>query len=92
MIRCRLIESVLRLRQLQIRDDVLDFGALIITDPADHVVFAVVAPQRFFNLARLRIGAVENRDAPVRMLPQNLLDRIGDEQRFVLGIVSGIDA
>ena len=78
----------LRLRQLQIRDDVLDFGALVVADAADHVVLAVVAAQRFFNLARLRIGAVENRHAPVRILPENFLDRVGDEERFVLGVVA----
>ena len=49
--------------QLQVRDDVLDFGALIEAEAADHDVFAAVAAQRFFNLPRLRIGAVEHGDA-----------------------------
>ncbi len=79
---------MLRLRQLQIRDDVFDFGALVETEAAHHVVLAVVAAQRFFNLPRLRIGAVQNRDAAVRILPQDLLDRVGDEERFVLGVVA----
>ena len=64
MMRARLMRIRLRLRGLQVSDDVFDFGALIVAEAADHVVLAVVAPQRFFNLARLEVGAVENRDAP----------------------------
>ena len=55
-----------RKRELQIRDDVLDFSALIEAESAHHDVFASVAPQRFFDLARLKIRAVEHRHALAR--------------------------
>jgi len=48
--------------------------------------FAPVAPQRFFDLPRLKIRAVEHGHALARALGQQPLDGIGDEKRFVLGV------
>ena len=39
-----------RKRELQVRDDVLDFGALIETESAHDDIFSAVAPQGFFDL------------------------------------------
>ncbi len=59
-------DRILRADQdFQIRQDVLHFGALVEAESADHHVFPAVAAQRFFDLARLRVGAIQNRDAIV---------------------------
>src|SRR5207249_4238046 len=39
-----------RKRELQVREDVLDFGALIETESAHDDIFSAVAPQGFFDL------------------------------------------
>ena len=50
----------------------------------------------FRGIMRLYFRRIEReripRDAPVRVLAQNFLDSIGDEKRFVLGIVTGIQS
>ncbi len=61
MMRSRLTESGGEIASFQIRDDVLDFGALVEAEAADHDILAPVAPQRFFDLPRLEVGPVENR-------------------------------
>ncbi len=48
---------------LEIGQRVLHFGALIETESAQHHVIAPVAAQRFFDLARLEVGAIEHRHA-----------------------------
>src|SRR5216684_3638438 len=50
-------------QDLHIREDVLDLGALIEAEAADDDVLAPVAAQRLFNLARLRIGSIQDRYA-----------------------------
>ena len=81
----------LRLREFQIRQNIFDFSALVVADAAHHVVLQVVAAHRFFNLPRLRIGAVQNRDLAIRILAPNFVGGIGDEKRFVFGVLRGID-
>ncbi len=71
---------------LQIGQRILHFGALIETESAHHHIFAAVAPQRFFDLPRLEIGAIQHRRAIVRVGRQQLLDGIGDKQRLLLAI------
>ena len=73
-------------QHLQIRQNVLHFGALVEAEAADHDVLAAVAAQRFFDLARLRVGAIEHRDALLRIARQAALDGVGDPQRFVFGV------
>ncbi len=46
--------------QAQVAEQVLDLGALVKAESADHGVADVVAAQRFFNQARLRVGAIEH--------------------------------
>ena len=51
--------------QAQVAEHVLDLGALVKAEAADHGVADVVAAQRFFNQPRLRVGAIENGAAAV---------------------------
>ena len=81
--------------EAQIAEQVLDFGALVEAESADHGVADVVAAQRFLNQARLRVGAVEHgamrrlrRFAfrTSRVLAEKCLDAVGDEQGFVFAV------
>ncbi len=71
---------------LKIRQRVLHFGALIETEAAQHHIIAVVAAQRFFDLARLEVGAIEHRRAIAGVGREQLVDHVGDEQRFLLAV------
>ena len=73
MMRSRLIESCGLTRTFRYARYVLHFGALIETEAADHDVLAPVAPQRFFNLPRLRIGAIQHRHAILGILRASAL-------------------
>ncbi len=86
MTRSRPIESCGADQDFQIRQNVLHFGALIEAEAADHNVLAAVTAQRFFNLARLRVGAIEHRHALLRIARQTVLDGVGDPQSFVFRI------
>ena len=88
MMRSRLMVSCGLSRTLQIRDDVLDFGALVETEAADHDVLASVAPQGFFNLSRLGVGAIQHRDVLLRIARHVRFDLVGDPQGFVFGVGS----
>ena len=62
---------VLRRNQhLQVSQRVPDFGPLVEAETAHHVVVDAVAPQRLFELARLRVGAVEDGDPGGRVFAQ----------------------
>ncbi len=88
MIRSRLTESCGLTSRLQVRQGVLHLGALIEAEAAEHHVIAAVAPQRFFNLARLEVGAVQHGDAVSGTRRQQPLDGVGDEQRFLFAVES----
>ena len=81
---------VVRRRQLQVRHSVLDFRPLVKTEAAHHAVPAPVTPQRFLDLPRLEVGAVEHRHVVRRIGHQVLLDGVGDEQGFVFGVETGV--
>ncbi len=46
--------------QLHVAEDVFDLGAVVEGEAADHVVLDLVAAQRLFHQARLRVGAIEH--------------------------------
>ena len=48
------------LHQLEVAEDVFDFGAVVEGEAADHVVLDLIAAQRLFHQARLRVGAIEH--------------------------------
>ena len=48
------------LHELEVAEHVFDFGAVVEAEAADHVVLDLVAAQRFFHQARLRVGAIEH--------------------------------
>ncbi len=75
-------------RTLQISDHVLDFGALVETEAADHDVLASVAPQGFFDLPRLGVRAIQHRDVFFRIARHVRFDLVGDPQGFVFRIRS----
>ncbi len=58
-------------RQLEVRDQILDFRALIEAEAADDDVFAAVAAERLFNLPRLEVGAVKDSDAIAGILVED---------------------
>ena len=76
--------------QLHVAEDVLDFGAVVEGEAADHVVLDLVAAQRLFHQARLRVGAVEDGAAGkvfrAAGSAEVLLDAVGDEEGFVLAV------
>ena len=80
--------------QAQVAEHVFDFGALVEAESADHGVADVVAAQRFFNEARLRVGAVEDAQWPLAgscvsdepVLPEKRLNAVGDEEGFVFAV------
>src|SRR6185312_390533 len=51
---------VLVLDELEVAEQVLDFGALVEGEAAHHGVLDAIAAHGFFNQPRLRIGAVEH--------------------------------
>ena len=76
--------------QLEVREGVLDFLALVEPDAADDLVGRCpTAAQRVFERSRLRVGAIQNRDR-VRPGPRAsaVRDGAGDELRLV-EIVTG---
>ena len=57
-------DGILRAQQnFQIGKKVFDFGALVETETTNDQVLATVAAQRFFNLARLEIRAIQDGNA-----------------------------
>ena len=48
--------------EAKIAEEILDFGALIKAESADHGVADVVAAEGFLNETRLRVGAVKDCD------------------------------
>src|SRR5262249_33164665 len=54
--------------------------------PANDYVLAAVPSQRFFDLPRLRIGAIQHGDVRIGMLPKVILDAIGDPQGFIFRV------
>ena len=68
--RRRLTSSCGLSTSLQIRERVLDLLALVEPDAADDLVGDAGAPQRVFERARLRVGAIEDRDGVLRILVQ----------------------
>ena len=78
------------LHQLEIAQQVLDLGALVEREAADHRVLDAVAAQRLFHQPRLRIRAIEHSDAGRLIafagLAQIFLDVVGDEQRLVFTV------
>ena len=57
------IESSRIVDDLQIRNHVLDFGALVERKAAHHVILQLIAPHGLFKQPRLRIGAIKHRGA-----------------------------
>ncbi len=82
------------LDELEIAEDVFDFGAVVEAEAADHVVLDLIAAERFFHESRLRVGAVE--DGAARGLDgvvgagggfaEIFGDAVGDEERFVFAV------
>ena len=81
--------------QAQVAEQILDFGALVEAETADHGVADVVAAQRFFNQARLRVGSVQHGTVSglsVQIafrrsgLAEKDLNSVGDKERFVLAV------
>src|SRR5258708_21681777 len=62
----------------EVRKNVLYLGALIETEPADDDVLAAVTAQSLLDLARLRVGAIQDRHALQRIARQTILNGIGD--------------
>src|SRR6185312_12208266 len=56
------------------------------TEAADYDVLASVTPQGFFNLPRLGIGPVENRDVLLRIPRHMRFNLIGNPQGLVFGV------
>ncbi len=77
--------------QLQVRDDVFHFSALIEAESSHDDVLPAISPQCFFDLPRLEVGAIEDRNARARILAKQPFNRIRDEQRFVLGVESRVE-
>ena len=71
MMRSRLIESCGAPATFRYAQRVLDLRALIEAEAADDDVLSAVAPQRFFDLPRLEVRAVEHRDAVLRILAES---------------------
>ncbi len=84
------------LHQLHVAEDVLDLGAVVEGEAADHVVLDLVAAQRLFHQPRLRVGAIEHGAAREIFLGAGFaevsLDAVGDEERFVLAVGSFVVA
>jgi len=84
--------------ELHVAEDVLDFGAVVEGEAADHVVLDLIAAQGLFHESRLRIGAVED-GAAGRVFSgaavcgaEILLDAVGDEEGFVLAVGRLVEA
>ena len=84
--------------ELEVAEDVLDLGAVVKGEAADHAVLDLVAAQGLFEEARLRVGAVEDGAARRAFAgagvggAQDLLDAVGDKQRLVLAVGGLIEA
>ncbi len=82
------------LDELEVAEDVLDFGAVVEAEASDHVVLDLVAAERFFYEARLRVGAIE--DGAARGFDgvvgagggfaKVFGDAVGDEEGFVFAV------
>ena len=70
--------------QPQVGERVLDFLALVEPDAADDLVGDAGAAQRVFDRARLRVGAIQDRDRVLDVVVQR---RRGDGARDELGLV-----
>ena len=82
MTRCSAIESFGFKRQLEIRDDVAHFHALVKRKAADDVVGQAGAAHRFFKHTRLRICAIQDCRAQVVFVLAMLENLAGDKTRF----------
>ena len=88
------------LDELEVAEDVFDFGAVVEAEAADHVVLDLIAAERFFHEARLRVGAIEDGAArrfdgvvgPGGGLAEVFVDAVGDEERFVFAVGSFVVA
>ena len=82
------------LHELEVAEDVFDFGAVVEAEAADHVVLDLVAAESFFHETRLRVGAVE--DGAARGFDgvvgagggfaKVFGDAVGDEEGFVFAV------
>ena len=82
---------------LQVRNHVLDLGALVEAEPSHNVVLHLIAAHCLFHQAGLRVGAIQDRRARrLAMfslgLPQILGDVVRGEQRLVLAVGSFVVA
>ena len=70
--------------RLQVRDRVLDLGALVEARAADHLVGDALADEDVLEHARLRVRPVEDRDLVARRSPSSTSarDAGGDEARL----------
>ena len=84
--------------ELEVAEDVLDLGAVVEGEAADHAVLDLVAAQGLFKQARLRVGAVEDGAARRAFAgagvggAEVLLDAVGDKQRLVLAVGGLVDS
>ena len=74
--------------ELQVRERILDLLPLVEPDAADDLVGDAGAPQRVFQRARLRVGAIQHRDRVLDVVVQRRARRPRDELGFV-EIVAG---
>ena len=78
--------------QPQIGQRVLDLGALVEPQAAVHPVGNPRRQERFFERARLRVGAVQDRDfAPRAAVARPVADALHDEVRFVALVERGVE-
>ena len=78
----------------QIAEQVLDFGALVKAETANHGVGDVVATKRLLDQTGLGVGAVENGALPFSgalrfgrsRLTKEGLDAVGDKERLVFAV------
>ena len=78
--------------QAQIRQGILDFGALEETQAAVHPIGHARIQERFFENARLRIRAIQHRDlAPRAAARHPFADAIDHEIRLIALVEGGIE-
>ena len=78
--------------RLQIRESILDFPAFVELGSADQLIWQIGLDQRLLQRARLRIGAIHDRDVAIghRFLTVDTADFVRDPAGLLLRIVRGI--
>ena len=92
MTRRRLTSSCGFSTQLEVREGVLDFLALVEPDAADDLVGGAGAPQRVFERSRLRVGAIQDRDRVLDVVVERVRARARDELGLVEVVAGAVVA